>query len=86
MLSLYGKEHYKEIFTNGEKKLLWRKLPIKKDRLCMVIKEARKLVARTEQGHYPVWWGVSYDGITSNPLRLQIVVSFRGQSLNKKSP
>ena len=47
--------------------LLWRKLSISKTIRVHAwsSKEVCELVPRIEQSHYPVWWGVSYDSITS---------------------
>ena len=47
--------------------LLWRKLENKQNDgvYAWSSKEAHKLVTGIDRGHYPVWWGVSYDGITS---------------------
>ena len=64
---LYGKEHYKEILFTDEKIFTVKEIFNKQnDRVYRwSSKEARDLVPRIERGHYPVWWGVSYDGITS---------------------
>ena len=49
-----------------KKLLLWKKLSISKTIVyAPSFKEACKLVPRIKQGHYPLWWGVSYDGVTS---------------------
>lgn len=71
LLSLYGKERYKEILFTDEKIFTVEETFNKQnDRVyAQSSKEARELVPRIERGHYPasvmVWWGVSYDGVTS---------------------
>ena len=51
-------------FLQMKQFLLWRKLPISKT--IESSKEAHKLMPRIKWGHYPAWWGVSHDGITSS--------------------
>lgn len=71
MLSLYGKEHYKKILFTDEKIFTVEESFNKQnDRVyARSSKEASELVPRIERGHYPasvmVWWGVTYDGVTS---------------------
>ena len=61
------KECYREILFSDDKIFALKETFNKQnDRVYIESsKEACKLVPRIELGHYPVWWGVSYDGITS---------------------
>jgi hypothetical protein len=67
-LSLYGKEHYKEILFTNETIFMWRKLSISKIIEFMHSHHGSPQTG-AKQDHYPasvmVWWGVSYDGVTS---------------------
>lgn len=71
LLTLYGKGRYKKILFSDEKIFsVEESFNKQNDRVyARSSREARELMPCIERGHFPasvmVWWGVSYDGVTS---------------------